>query len=205
MKTNHSSEGKVKKTLKTIAKYGITLGTAAYMSGCASMNYDIKPSVSFNGGSGEGIEGRIGMTIGGQDSKHESKAGEYPVGHGGFWFETWNTIRSPFYIYRCADGKWMPEWREHPVRTAVATVAEVGIGYALSQGGGKGGSSNSGTTTTTTSTTSTSSTSGSTSSSSSTSSTSSTASTASTSTTTSTSDSSSGATSTTSVSSTTSD
>jgi len=118
----------LKQRAKTAAYSAIAGLTALYSTGCASMNYDIKPHVSMNSNSEEGLEGRIGLVVGGQESKESTG------------MKVWNTARGPFYVYRCKDGKWFPEWREHPIRTSIMTAVYAGTAYAISQSGGSGGS-----------------------------------------------------------------
>jgi hypothetical protein len=86
------------------------------------------------------VEGKAGISIGAQPSSVN-------VVEDSTGMTIWNTIRSPLFIYRFGDEKWFPEWREHPIRTSIATLVYAGIGLALGGGGG-GGSSDSEQTTT---------------------------------------------------------
>ena len=94
-----------------------------YSTGCATMNYDIKPHMSVNGNSDSGIETLVGVSV---EQGNKNSLGK----------EVFNTIRSPFYIRRSSDGKWFPEWKEHPVRTSAMTAGYIGLAVLATQGGG---------------------------------------------------------------------
>jgi hypothetical protein len=225
------SEGTFRKSMRELAAEAGDVPLSGYVTTKETSGVGFVLQLAAANESG-GLETTVkaGISIGSQPAK--------PATEEGWGMATWNTVRSPFYFYRFEDkengidGKWFPEWREHPVRTTIVTVGYAAVGYGISQAGGKKGgndsgntsntsstsgstsssSSTSGSTSSTSTTTTTTSTSGSTSSSSSghtssgsTSSTSSTSSTTSTSSTSSTTTTTSGSTSSTSVSTSTSD
>ena len=105
---------------------------AAMQVGCRTC--DIAPKGSVTQKENGEVTGEIGIAIGGQESRQEQR-------RGGFWSEFGNTLRSPFYIHRCSDGKWFPEWREHPYRTAGMTALYLGAAAGLFSGGGEGSGS----------------------------------------------------------------
>lgn len=110
-------------------------GIMAYtLTGCA----DIRPHFAVRPSESGDVETRVGIVIG----DAPTNPAENPNFHGGFWTETGQTIYGPYHIYRAADGKWFPQWREHPYRTTASFLIEGGIvaAIAASSGGSSGGS-----------------------------------------------------------------
>lgn len=118
---------------------GLTAGALTYVStGCASMN--IRPTLSASSNEAGGLEAKAGIAFTGESCDN-------PQFHGGFWNEAGQTVFGPFHVYRAKDGKFFPEFREHPYRTTGMTVLYVGAAAALA--GGHGGGSSSGSSSTT--------------------------------------------------------
>lgn len=135
MKTEYSAYSRMKK-IGRLALAGIT---TAYVTGCASMN--VRPTMSVLQNDGGELEAKAGLAFTGDPS-------ENPEYHGGFCREACQTFFGPFHVYRFKDGKWFPEFREHPWRTSGMTVLYIGAA-ALAAGGSSGGGSSSSSSTTT--------------------------------------------------------
>ena len=139
------------KNLKQKLKYSASAALAGamtiYSTGCASLNYDVQPLANTKTDDSGRLEAMIGagitITVKNKSVKGTSLDPQY---HGGFFRETGQTLVGPFHIYRSADKKWMPEWKEHPIRTSLTTVLYIGAAAmaAGGSGGGNGGNNNGG-------------------------------------------------------------
>jgi len=119
--------------LRQSARKGVLLLLIACLAllqtGC--LTTDVTPMVSAQTAENGTVTTKAGISIG---------ASEF---HGGFWRETGQTVFGPFHVYRAADKKWFPEWREHPWRTSGMTVLYGGIAALCGgSGGGSGASQN---------------------------------------------------------------
>ena len=123
----------VQKTKKAIMST-VAGALALYSTGCAS--YNINPVMNARTDDAGNLETKVGIAFTG-------KASENPEYHGGVLRETGQTLLGPFHIYRAADKKWLPEWREHTLRTAGVSVIYIALMAAGGSGGGSSGGSSS--------------------------------------------------------------